>query len=236
MHDTQGLYKNYWTQDVSVREKRQYYQKLYQHLYSKLKPAEDNRILDVAGGNGQFLHYLDIRKADVIDISESGLSVAKKFGYHTIFANIEERFPIPSQNYDVVFCCEVLEHLHFPNKTLSEINNTLKANGVLFLCQPNMKPDGVHHVRRYKLNELKNDLKKTGFDIEWIDYTPAYSVREAIVHDIFSNPSLFRRGVQLINLTLSFLPFKIRYELARICPDRFALLFVIKARKRGKSS
>ena len=147
--------------------------------------------------------------------------------------DIEDLFPIEKEKYDAAFCFEVLEHLHYPNKTLAEINNVLKSKGVLYLGQPNMRADGVYHVRRYHLQELLQDLDKTGFAIEWVDYVPAYSVRSAILSDIRKNPSWTRKTIQCLNLVLSYLPWRIRYQLARWVPDRFALIFVVKAVKKS---
>ncbi|MFG0305968.1 MAG: glycosyltransferase [Phycisphaerales bacterium JB040] len=54
--------------------------------------------------------------------------------------NVEaHRFPFPSRSFDVVLCCEVLEHLAMdPMFMLSEINRVLKFGGVLVLTTPNL--------------------------------------------------------------------------------------------------
>ena len=231
--NAQELYKNYWSGVAQEREESSYYQRLYAHLVRRIKVDVTQQILDVAGGNGQLLRYFGIKSGDVLDISQSGLEEARKCGFNTIYGDIEERFPIEKEKYDAAFCFEVLEHLRYPNKTLSEINNVLKSNGILYLGQPNMRADGVYHVRRYHLQELLQDLDKTGFAVEWVDYVPAYSVREAILSDIRKNHSWIRKTIQCLNLVLSYLPWRIRYQLAHWVPDRFALIFVVKAVKKG---
>ena len=82
------------------------------------------------------------------------------------------------------------------------------------------------------MKPLLADLEKSGFRVEWIDYVPAYSMRDSILSDIRKNPSWVRKAVQCANLALSFLPKRCRYALAKIVPDRFALLFIIKATKQ----
>ncbi len=131
-------------------------------------------------------------------------------------------------------CFEVLEHLHPPNKILVEISRVLRSGGSLFLAQPNMPADGVHHVRRYYLRPLLDDLRKCGFDVDWIDYVPAYSMRDSILSDIRLNKSLIRKAVQCVNLCLTFLPEPLRYRLAHIVPDRFALMFIVKCTKSSR--
>ena len=104
----------------------------------------------------------------------------------------------------------------------------------MYLGQPNMRADGVHHVRRYQFQELMQDLDKTGFAVEWVDYVPAYSVRSAILSDIRKNNSGVRKAIQCLNLVLSYLPWRIRYQLSLWMPDRFALIFVVKAVEKSR--
>lgn len=228
------VYKDYWTGQEAERERRAYYERLYRNVRPRIEVKSGWRILDVAGGNGQFMRYLGVTEADILDISESGIEAAKRNGYKTILGDIEKRFPIPEETYDAAFCFEVLEHLHRPNKTLTEIHNVLKPDGVLYLGQPNMRADGIYHVRRYYLNDLLDDLDKAGFVPEWIDYVPAYSMREAILSDIQRNPSFLRKAIQRVNLFLSFLPREVRYRMAKMLPNRFALLFILKAIKKAR--
>ncbi len=225
------IYKDYWTGQEAERERRAYYNRLYRRIRPKIELKKGWKVLDVAGGNGQFMRYLGVTDADILDISESGIEAAGKSGYQTILGDIEKRFPISEETYDAAFCFEVLEHLHRPNKTLTEIHNILKPNGVLYVGQPNMRADGVYHVRRYYLHDLLDDLEKTGFVPEWIDYVPAYEMPEAIRSDIRRNPSIIRKMVQCVNLILSLLPWTVRYQMAKFIPNRFALLFILKVRK-----
>ena len=227
----EALYKEYWVGEAQQRQKRLYYDRLYEKVRARLCVEENWKMLDVAGGNGQFMRYLGVARVDILDISESGLEQARHFGYSTIFGDIQKRFPIAENTYDAAFLFEVLEHLSRPNKTLTEIHNVLKLGGVLYLGQPNMRADGVHHVRRYYLRPFLTDLEKSGFRVEWIDYVPAYTMRDSILSDIQKNPSWVRKAIQCVNLGLSFLPRSWRYILAKAVPDRFALLFIIKAIK-----
>lgn len=228
------LYKNYWVNADEERSKRAYYERLYQRILPKFQFEPHWKMLDVAGGNGQFMRYLGVRNADILDISVSGLEAARAAGFNCIQGDIEKRFPMSPESYDAVFCFEVLEHLHRPNKTLAEIHNVLKEDGTLYIGQPNMPADDVYHVRRYYLKDLADDLDKTGFKIEWLDFVPAYSMRDSILDDIRNNRSWVRKVIQCVNLTLSFLPWKIRYQMARCLPDRFALMFILKVVKIKK--
>lgn len=228
----QEYYKEYWADEESVRNQRGYYEKLYNHLKHRIRISPETSVLDVAGGNGQLAAFLGVKSADVLDISESGLEACRQKGYRTLFGNIEERFPVAENSYDAVLMFEVLEHLHRPLLTLTEGYRALKEKGLLYIGQPNMRADGVHHVRRYYPSELLQDLEKTGFSIKWADATPAYSMRDAIISDIQNNPSWKRKMIQCVNLCLSCLPFSVRHRLALLWPDRFALIYVVCAEKK----
>ena len=229
-------YKDYWTGAEEERDKRQYYSRLYDRVRDRIQVDPGWKILDVAGRNGMLMRYLGIRQADIFDISESGLEAARKAGYHGIYGDIEKRFPMPEASYDAAFLFEVLEHLHSPNRTLAEVHHVLKPGGVLYVGQPNMRADGTHHVRRYYLKGLLDDLDKAGFAPEWIDHVPAYAMRDSIWSDILKNPSWVRKAIQSVNLTLSFLPHSVRYRMAQVLPDRFALILLVKAVKKRAGS
>lgn len=227
-------YKDYWENGVwENREKRKYYKRLYWRVKDKIVVPKNTKVLDVGGGNGQLMFFLGIENnVDIIDVSDSGLECAKKAGFNFIKADIQKIFPVKNNSYDNAFCFEVLEHLHAPEITTSEISRILKPGGMLYVGQPNMRADGVHHVRRFYKKDIINLLQKCGFEIEWIDYVPAFTMREAIVDDIVKTKSVTRKIKQCVAYILSFLPERARYLMARCVPNRFALLFIIKAKKR----
>ncbi len=54
--------------------------------------------------------------------------------------NVEtDRFPYPDEQFDVVLCCELLEHVsHNPTAMLCEIHRVLKPQGLLLITTPNV--------------------------------------------------------------------------------------------------
>lgn len=51
--------------------------------------------------------------------------------------NVENGLPFPDASFDLVWCTEVIEHLHTPKYLLDEINRVLKPNGISILTTPN---------------------------------------------------------------------------------------------------
>lgn len=221
-------YKNYWSDEFKSRDNNKYYQTLY-HLIKKKIIVDDNKlnIIDVGGGNGQFLSYMGYKNGTVLDISDSGLIFAEKLGYKTIKTNVLSRYPIKEETYDVAYCFEVLEHLDKPNKTLCEINNILKTNGILYISIPNFKPDGIHHKKRWKYLELKNDLKKCGYEIIWFVKKPRFDLNYREVMKTENNFIM-----KLILILGNFIFFKsLRNLLTEIFPNAFVAMYIVKCKK-----
>jgi SAM-dependent methyltransferase len=106
--------------------------------------------------------------------------------YH--FSIEAEPFPFPSQSFDVVLFCEILEHLQLdPAAALREIRRVLKDGGTLVLTTPNVNrlenvtrmisgsniydpysgygPYGRHN-REYNKHELNLLLQYCGFEVD----------------------------------------------------------------------
>ena len=114
--------------------------------------------------------------------------------------NVEvDRFPYPDQSFEVVVCCEVIEHLTMsPVHMLSEIHRVLKDKGLLILTTPNSlrlsnvrslisgmtvyeryRRDSAYaaygrHNREYTPGELQNLCNAVGFSVEHCETSDIY--------------------------------------------------------------
>jgi SAM-dependent methyltransferase len=112
---------------------------------------------------------------------------------------LHEPLCFESESFDVVFFCEVLEHLPIsPRKLLKEIHRVLKKTGTLILTTPNFarlpnrvwlslgrNPVGLlsdepledpyyRHWREYTAKELTSMLEQTGFSIEKLYFSDCW--------------------------------------------------------------
>jgi 2-polyprenyl-6-hydroxyphenyl methylase/3-demethylubiquinone-9 3-methyltransferase len=80
-----------------------------------------------------------------IDPAEKSLHTAKE---HARLHNLDidyrlgtgENIPFPDASFDVVFCCDVLEHVRDLPKCISEISRVLKPGGIFFFDTFNRNP------------------------------------------------------------------------------------------------
>ncbi len=117
-----NLYDKYGTNNPLARRLMAGFLRSVSELY--LKTAAES-VLEVGCGEGRLSqHLFDLGRApqrfDACDLSLSRLAVGlpSKIG---LFEASAYRLPLPSRSYDLVICCEVLEHLEAPPTALAEI-------------------------------------------------------------------------------------------------------------------
>jgi len=121
------------------------------------------RVLDMGAGTQQY--------RALFDHGNSYESCDLERGFHgsarpDIVADIYA-IPVESGTFDVVLMTQVLEHLEFPVKGLSEVHRVLRADGVLFLSVPQGAGDhfAPHHYFNYTRYGLRSVLEQAGFEI-----------------------------------------------------------------------
>jgi 2-polyprenyl-3-methyl-5-hydroxy-6-metoxy-1,4-benzoquinol methylase len=126
--------------------------------------AKSDKVLEFGCGLGQNIYL--IKNAEGYDISKFSLDFAQKKGIKTI----NELQKIKDQNYDVVFCSHVLEHVEQPKNVLDLIRQKLKKDGKLILLLPvenqkksDFKLDDSQHLYSWTFKTINNLLIKTGF-------------------------------------------------------------------------
>jgi len=159
------------------------------------------KILDVGCGDGHILKpFLNRSETHGIDISKNMLQAAANLGIITSVVDLEtEQFPFSSNDFDIVVCSEVIEHLITPDNMLREINRVLRPNHCFLLTFPNINQPlsvaiqtlldlpplySAHykspHFRDYTLRVVKWLLREFGFEITAIKGTHVYPFKNAL--------------------------------------------------------
>jgi len=76
-----------------------------------------------------------------------------------------KHIPFGDQEFDIVFCTEVMEHVPEPSEFLAEIYRVLKPGGVVIMTTPFLVPlhEEPHDYYRYTKHGIHHLLGKTGF-------------------------------------------------------------------------
>ena len=111
-------------------------------------PVKGLKVLDVGCGGGLLAEALNSKGAQVtaIDVTEANIGVAQlhakkmqvNIDYRLITA--EDLAKQSSENFDVVSCLEVIEHVPDPGQLIKACSDLLKPNGQMFLSTLNRNP------------------------------------------------------------------------------------------------
>jgi len=157
------------------------------------------RILDLASGTKKPSYYRFLKVDDSADIVSVDISDERK---PKIKVDLEKPFPFKTEEFDYVFCFNLLEHIYNHSNLINEAYRVVKENGKLigtvpFLGSVHGDPDDYF---RYTKSALNNIFKEAGFKdikIESLGYGPfavCYYMTEFLlpkfIRPIFVFPSI----------------------------------------------
>ncbi len=217
--------------------------KVYSHdanlpVLNKIEKSDLN-ILDVGCGAGQNAAQLfSIGKiVDGITISPQEAKEGKHYFRNIFIQNLEHGLPeeVKEQNYDVVLCSHVLEHIAYPEKLLEDILNlTLKNGAKLIIALPNF----LHYNNRFKIFKGNFDYTESGLmdntHVRWYTFKSA--------QELFQ-----KRGLKVISAEVDgnlpfysitkYLPFlvqkMIKKILFKISPGFFGYQIILICESKG---
>ena len=111
-----------------------------QRLALHFEPWRDQKILDVACGQGEWLRAVSALGAVPagVDISQVALDVCKQYlPAAELYCCAAERLPFDDQKFDVVSCLGALEHFFDTQAALREMVRVAKPNALFLLLVPN---------------------------------------------------------------------------------------------------
>jgi SAM-dependent methyltransferase len=143
------------------------------------KYSDRYRVLEIGCGTGNVLQLLEkvCRNGRVVgmDLYNEGLYYARQRVTCSLVQGDLHASPFTAQ-FQFVGMFDVLEHLTDDVKVLQDVYEMLAPGGLLFLTVPaypalwSYFDEASHHARRYLLDDLRQKLVKTGFQIDQISY------------------------------------------------------------------
>jgi 2-polyprenyl-6-hydroxyphenyl methylase / 3-demethylubiquinone-9 3-methyltransferase len=158
----------------------------------RLDPA-GLRALDVGCGGGFLAEEFARLGAQVVGVDPSGVSIdtarrhAADVGLDIDYrVGLGEKLPVSDGEFDLVYCCDVLEHVSDLRRVLSEISRSLKPQGVFLF-------DTINRTRTSKLLAIKvmQDWRYT-------------RINDATIHDwtMFIKPEELEASMRSVGLNM----------------------------------
>jgi SAM-dependent methyltransferase len=176
--------------------------------------SDEEVIVDLGSKDGIFVPVINsifpLKKIHIVDYGEKSAEfLAMKSSKEVIsftkhYLNLEkDPLPFGDKSVDVVFFCEILEHLLYDSMhVFLEINRVLKHNGILFISTPNLNSlraiqsilmgnnpnlftpykefEKIYerHNREFTIKEVKLLADKSGFSVEKVFTHPINASRK----------------------------------------------------------
>jgi len=142
-------------------------------LIGQYSEAQIDNYLDVGCGDGRWttdiFNNLNNKKTNALgfDISERAIGFAKLISPFITFKSYSgDTFPAPDNNFDLVSCIEVIEHIPDASekKFVQELFRVTKPGGMLLLTTPSVNEKiSPHHFRHYAIKDLLQLLSDVGY-------------------------------------------------------------------------
>lgn len=127
----------------------------FNFFLSNLKPANQETILDLGGGDGsymdRFTSSLKNYKIIISDIDEASLQKARAKGYYTTIIDASSnKIPYKDKEIDCIFCNSVIEHITLPKDQLwSEQSYSANFSSVAFEIQKKFAAEIIRSAKKY---------------------------------------------------------------------------------------
>jgi len=143
-------------------------------------------ILDIGGGSGDNLYKIlktkKVKDICLIDISLKALNRARLLMPEAEFVHLDIQKNSIDHKFDLVLCCDVLEHISDDVAALRNIKKMSRGYLIVSTLSGRMRKSEKHvgHVRNYTLEDLLDRLKEASFKplkvIKWgfPFYSPLY--------------------------------------------------------------
>ncbi len=161
-------------------------------IYTYIPTSPEFSFLDMGCASGkQVLDLADKFKRVVgVDISTHFIDVCKDIAQKRGITNAEfsvgdtEKIGYDNEEFDVVLCSEVLEHVIHLDQAIEELKRVTKKGGYVLITVPHFNADGTYYGRFLRFLGLRTFVPLTEFTMDAVNKHGDAHVREFSVRDM----------------------------------------------------
>ena len=136
---------------------------VFNNLKDTIHQFAHGKILDAGAGTLNLRSLLESHGTQYVSMDISTIRAKVD-----IIGDIQNMPHVASNQFDTIFCSEVLEHVPEPWKAISEFHRVLKVGGIVIITVPHLsglheEPHDYYRYTPYALNFL---LSKNGFEVK----------------------------------------------------------------------
>lgn len=196
-------------------------------VVKEILKLETKNIVDVGCGSGELIKKIEKNVPGVLltglDVSpliiEHNRKEIKNANFDTINLNENSKF---NNNFDMVICCEVIEHVKDWKNAITVLTNLVQKDGFVIVTTQAGKRHKHHislgHLRHFLKEEIEKELKKNGMTIIESRYSgwPFMNLKNYMVSIFYKSieSSLFRSKKQSALNKVAFKVFGFLYAIS----------------------
>lgn len=182
---------------------------LYLDRLSRMLRESGGRLLEVGCGTGEFLAQARGRGFEVggIEYSSTAAEIAnQRLGPGTVHTGTLESATLPSEYFNAIVACDVIEHVREPKSFLARAHACLQPGGLLFLVTPSVDSWSRKWMRSRWME----------YKVEHLFYFGEASVRQLFAISNFERPE-FHSNQKAVSLDYVYHHFR-RYSVPLLTP------------------
>lgn len=168
-------------------------------IHNRFKYLQNKKILDIGCGSGYIgKSFLKNNQVTFADINQKELDKIKEKNAIIKKIDLKKKLPFKDNQFDLIICADVLEHLENTKEIIKELKRILK--GSLIITTPAYsKLYGIHdkiinHYRRYDKIDYINLAKENNLQIQEIRYIGSFLLIPFIFMQKFKSSKIFYTG------------------------------------------
>ena len=242
--DVEGFYNEFFNEkDLQIVTsggdlRRRYRAEVLVSAASSYMP-QNAKVLDVGCGMGDNLRYI-LRGYDAfigLEYAERTAKAAKRLlsGRAKILRGSADEIPFRNDEFDLVLCIEVLEHIEKDYEGCREIARVLKPSGALILSLPyrHWFPSyfrGMGHLRHYTRSDVQTILLDAGLTVT--GYLPNYPRWSRFANYAFVSCRIYAMLLSVFGIRRSPVEARLPFSRRPLIEILFTMLDSLRERER----